>query len=708
MKKIGILLIFIMLFSMIGVFDTVLAGTQTDNPYSDTFSDQVADDWEYNGFTTTSKTEIFYQVDENGTYGFGGHVKFSKWSTISMRMTSELYIRNSKLNPSVYSGGTFIFEMNTYYDGKWRDIVLYLRKFSDQDYCRIGVFVNGQGGHYDPVDVHYNEDLGNAFVYLGSVTLEVNKDTGVATVSGLVDQSLSLTAGSWTQSGGYVTYYGNGSTWVTTAVTIQEGLTKDFTSVEITSDKTHYDMTDTQAIFTVTVADADGPVTGCTIDETITLPDATTDTSLTWTDNGDGTYTSSPLTLNQYGMYQYECTVSKEGYNDGSDSGVFTRDKGPYQIIIQTNKPRYTRADTDIGTTVIVSDGNGDPVTGCTITGEITKYDGTTLASWSDWTNPREGYYQHTVSIADLGVTGDNVECSFSAEVTIPEYDTVETGSVSFTLNYESGGGGDDENNGSISLSLSNTNINYDSTTWSYSSTLIATVTDENGPLSGAQIDISTSPNGEGASPLVVSPSSGETGGDGTFSASISCNAFDAVNGYTATVTASYGGDSVTETIQITTEETGGDNDNGGGGGGYEAPDSDSSGNDANSPPNPHETPDDSPDDEGPNHIYIYCFDTQTYQESYEYRVGQEIYVGVKYTDSQGNLIHNATVMITHEGPTTEETESRILPSDLNYEYFECFDTSNWVPDKDHYIKVSAIDPRSGQIDKGSIKLKIS
>jgi len=44
--------------------------------------------------------------------------------------------------------------------------------------------------------------------------------------------------------------------------------TKDFASVEITSDKTHYDMTDTEAIFTVTVSDENGdPCTGCTIDD---------------------------------------------------------------------------------------------------------------------------------------------------------------------------------------------------------------------------------------------------------------------------------------------------------------------------------------------------------------------------------------------------------------------------------------------------------
>lgn len=774
MKKMGILLITIMLFSMIGVFD--FSEVRAD-VYFEKLDKNV---WAYQDWLDGEATlhgEYLYKTGGSTTL----HASSGEWANTSenMQFSSSfgtnngylcIHLKFTKSSTNVGSYCQFLVHDGTY------NLCFNVRQKSDRweiYNVRTSSVIYTFGGWNDEVD------------------LEIFPDH--ASIAGItIEGSESLLASDYTYSWTSNDYC---KPWVD--YKYESANIQDFTSVEITSDKTHYDMTDTQAIFTVTVADADGPVTGCTIDETITLPDSTTDTSLTWTDNGDGTYTSSPLTLNQYGMYQYECTVSKEGYNDGSDSGVFTRDEGPYQIIVQTNKSRYTDADESVGTTVIVSDGNNNGVPGCTITGEITKYDGTTLASWSDWTNPTEGYYQHTVSIADLGVTEDNVECSFSAEVTIPDYDTVETGSVSFTLNYDSGGG-----TGGLEISLSNTNIDYNTSSWSYSSTLTVVVTYDGSGVSGASVDVSTSPNGEGAAPLQVNPSSGETGDSGIFSASITCNAFDAVNGYTAEVTASYSGETVTDTIQITTEETGPPGPPGPPGPTTTPPPGPPGPPGPPTPPptNPPE-PDqlrieaepypgvvnqtsiitvtdadlnpvagakviwkdggflwidkelgvtnsygelsytfteektytlfaeksgwkksadydyvvssEPPPSSGP--FIFHCYDTQTWVEKTSFIVGDEIYVGVEYLDENGDPFHDVVVMIWHDGPVAPYVASQMVHSgmpDLDYEYFECFKTIEdgeaWTPGEDHYIKAKALNPDTGYLDEGEVKINIS
>ncbi|HEC86970.1 MAG TPA: hypothetical protein ENI49_03775 [Thermoplasmatales archaeon] len=499
MKKMGILLITIMLFSMIGVFD--FGEVKAITGWTDEFDSGISTPEGYSitkSYVSTSGGYLY------ATSTMGGSVQYTN-SEIDDDYTVSAVFDIVDYQTS----GPMLLQLYNNHGGA----AITLQSVSGST-CNIYLSVVGGSNHTI-----------TGFAWEGTHTFGIICDTSDSKFHFYIDEEEAYTLGFGSDQGPYAKVFVHDEAGskeikcdsVYLSNDANSPYTKDFTSVEITSDKTHYDMTDTEAIFTVTVADENGdPCTGCTIDETITYPDTGTNTTLTWTDNGDGTYTSCAFILDQFGTYNYECTVSKEGYNDGSDSGVFTRDEGPYQIIVQTNKSRYTDADESVGTTVIVSDGNNNGVPGCTITGEITKYDGTTLASWSDWTNPTEGYYQHTVPIADLGVTGDNVECSFSAEVTIPDYDTVKTGSVSFTLNYDSGGG-----TGGLEISLSNTNIDYNTSSWSYSSTLTAEVTYDGSGVSGASVDVSTSPNGEGAAPLQVNPSSGETGDSGIFSASI-------------------------------------------------------------------------------------------------------------------------------------------------------------------------------------------
>jgi len=93
--------------------------------------------------------------------------------------------------------------------------------------------------------------------------------------------------------------------------------------VSIQSDKDNYLLGD-EAGITVTVQDQTTGeyLLGCIINETVTYPDGTQSNTLEWTDNNDGTYTSS-LELPQSGEYMVGVIVSKQGYKDGEASTEF-------------------------------------------------------------------------------------------------------------------------------------------------------------------------------------------------------------------------------------------------------------------------------------------------------------------------------------------------------------------------------------------------
>ncbi|RLI98782.1 MAG: hypothetical protein DRP08_07830, partial [Candidatus Aenigmatarchaeota archaeon] len=325
MKKIGILLITIMLFSIIGVFDTVKADVHFDPENIDVHGYHYyvnEDDTLHGSWVWTSLSAGDYHWTTSNMYSFEDYYILTFSSSF---FTEDGYYKIRLKGRAGYDAGSYP-QLTEYFEihhgGNLYKIEV---KLVSAQTCKIYDASNGSVlvTHYRG-DGYFNFDI----IYTSEGVSIVDSEAGELSLGVYGSSSQKKIdirdGGSSTAQIHWITY------------DYEKVDIKDFTSVEITSDKTHYDMTDTQAIFTVTVADADGPVTGCTIDETITLPDATTDTSLTWTDNGDGTYTSSPLTLDQYGMYQYECTVSKEGYNDGSDSGVFTRDGLTF-----TGEPNY-------------------------------------------------------------------------------------------------------------------------------------------------------------------------------------------------------------------------------------------------------------------------------------------------------------------------------------------------------------------------------
>jgi len=91
---------------------------------------------------------------------------------------------------------------------------------------------------------------------------------------------------------------------------------------ELSSDKEVYLPGDIAQLTATVLDEKENPVTECIINETINYPDGTQSNVLEWTDNNDGTYTSS-LELPQSGEYMVGVIVSKVGYKDGEASTEF-------------------------------------------------------------------------------------------------------------------------------------------------------------------------------------------------------------------------------------------------------------------------------------------------------------------------------------------------------------------------------------------------